>query len=110
MGGGTRIPKIQEILYDYLGKELKKDLNTDEASALGAAFRAANESDPIYFCCFVAVIILLFLTKKKETFVFNWSKNNRKSVEKKKFQNKLQPPPPKKKRTVTFFIPKILVS
>jgi len=44
MGGGSRIPKIQELLYGYLDKELKKDLNTDEAAALGAAFRAANES------------------------------------------------------------------
>lgn len=44
MGGSSRIPKIQEMLHEYLGKELKKDLNTDEAAALGAAFRAANES------------------------------------------------------------------
>merc|ERR1719483_646959 len=45
MGGGTRVPKIQEMLVDYLdGKPLKRDLNTDEASALGAAFIAANES------------------------------------------------------------------
>jgi len=44
MGGGSRVPKIQELLHDYLDKELKKDLNTDEAAALGAAFRAANES------------------------------------------------------------------
>jgi hypoxia up-regulated 1 len=44
MGGGSRIPKIQDILTEYLDKPLKKDLNTDEAAALGAAFRAANES------------------------------------------------------------------
>jgi len=45
MGGGSRLPKIQEMLVEYLdGKPLKRDLNTDEASALGAAFRAANES------------------------------------------------------------------
>eukprot|EP00493_Phyllostaurus_siculus_P021485 UN21812 len=45
MGGGSRVPKIQEMLVEYLdGKPLKRDLNTDEASALGAAFRAANES------------------------------------------------------------------
>jgi len=44
MGGGSRVPKIQELLVQFLGKDLKRDLNTDEAAALGAAFRAANES------------------------------------------------------------------
>merc|ERR1719204_1357084 len=44
MGGGSRIPKIQDMLTEYLDKPLKRDLNTDEAAALGAAFRAANES------------------------------------------------------------------
>lgn len=44
MGGGSRVPKVQEILAEFLDKPLKRDLNTDEAAALGAAFRAANES------------------------------------------------------------------
>merc|ERR1712154_563993 len=44
VGGGTRIPKIRELLTDYLQKPLKEDLNADEAPALGAAFRAANLS------------------------------------------------------------------
>merc|ERR1719471_2529763 len=44
MGGGSRVPKIQELLVEFLDKPLKRDLNTDEAAALGAAFRAANES------------------------------------------------------------------
>eukprot|EP00492_Amphilonche_elongata_P003046 TRINITY_DN335_c0_g2_i1.p1 TRINITY_DN335_c0_g2~~TRINITY_DN335_c0_g2_i1.p1 ORF type:complete len:247 (+),score=59.81 TRINITY_DN335_c0_g2_i1:326-1066(+) len=44
MGGGSRVPKIQDILTEFLDKPLRRDLNTDEAAALGAAFRAANES------------------------------------------------------------------
>lgn len=45
VGGGTRIPKIRQLLTDFLdGKPLKEDLNADEAPALGAAFRAANLS------------------------------------------------------------------
>ncbi|KAJ8316173.1 hypothetical protein KUTeg_006187 [Tegillarca granosa] len=43
MGGGTRVPKVQEILTKYLGrKELGKSINTDEAAALGAVYQAAH--------------------------------------------------------------------
>ncbi|CAG5118614.1 unnamed protein product, partial [Candidula unifasciata] len=42
MGGGTRMPKVQEILMEYLGRtELGKGLNTDEAAAMGAVYQAA---------------------------------------------------------------------
>ena len=45
LGGVVRIPKIQQILNDYLnGVELGAHLNGDEAMALGAAFHAANLS------------------------------------------------------------------
>merc|ERR1719499_2710733 len=44
MGGGSRIPRNKEKLTDFLDQELRKDLNTDEAAALGAVFRAANMS------------------------------------------------------------------
>jgi len=45
MGGTSRIPGIKDILEKYLpDRELKKDLNADEASAFGAAFAAANIS------------------------------------------------------------------
>lgn len=41
-GGNTRIPKVQEVLSTNLNnKELSKNINTDEAAALGAAYRAA---------------------------------------------------------------------
>ncbi|MBA42572.1 MAG: molecular chaperone DnaK [Magnetococcales bacterium] len=43
VGGSTRIPKVQKLLSDYFGgKELKKDINPDEAVAYGAAVQAAN--------------------------------------------------------------------
>merc|ERR1719229_581167 len=44
VGGGTRIPKIRQLLTSFLGKPLKEDLNADEAPAFGAAFRGANLS------------------------------------------------------------------
>jgi len=45
VGGSTRIPKVQQLLKDYFnGKELKRDINPDEAVAYGAAVQAANLS------------------------------------------------------------------
>ncbi|XP_039259142.2 hypoxia up-regulated protein 1-like isoform X1 [Styela clava] len=46
VGGGTRVPKVQEILLKETGKEsLGKSLNTDEAPALGASYEAAARSN-----------------------------------------------------------------
>ena len=42
IGGSTRIPKIQELLKDFFGKELSKSLNPDEAVAYGASVQAAS--------------------------------------------------------------------
>jgi len=45
VGGGTRIPKIQELLKQASGKnELNQNLNADEAPAFGSALKAANLS------------------------------------------------------------------
>ena len=41
VGGSTRIPKIQELLKNYFGKEPNKSINPDEAVAYGAAVQAA---------------------------------------------------------------------
>lgn len=42
VGGSTRIPKVRELLSSYfLGKELKSDINPDEAVAYGAAVQGA---------------------------------------------------------------------
>ncbi|KAE9337282.1 Heat shock protein 17 [Phytophthora rubi] len=46
IGGGVRMPKIQQQLSEFFdGKDLGVHLNGDEAMALGAAFRAANLSN-----------------------------------------------------------------
>ena len=37
VGGQTRMPKVQQAVTEFFGKEPKKDVNPDEAVALGAA-------------------------------------------------------------------------
>ena len=39
VGGQTRMPKVQEMVKDFFGKEPRKDVNPDEAVALGAAIQ-----------------------------------------------------------------------
>jgi molecular chaperone DnaK len=41
VGGQTRMPKVQEAVKDFFGKEPRKDVNPDEAVAVGAAIQAA---------------------------------------------------------------------
>jgi heat shock protein 5 len=41
VGGSTRIPKVQQLLRDYLGKEPSKGINPDEAVAYGAAVQGS---------------------------------------------------------------------
>jgi molecular chaperone DnaK len=40
VGGQTRMPKVQEFVKQLFGKEPRKDVNPDEAVALGAAIQA----------------------------------------------------------------------
>ncbi|MEJ2093653.1 MAG: molecular chaperone DnaK [Gammaproteobacteria bacterium] len=40
VGGQTRMPKVQEKVKDFFGKEARKDVNPDEAVAVGAAIQA----------------------------------------------------------------------
>ncbi|PPQ93653.1 hypothetical protein CVT25_012712 [Psilocybe cyanescens] len=40
VGGSTRIPKVQQLLKEYFGKEPSKGVNPDEAVAYGAAVQA----------------------------------------------------------------------
>jgi len=44
VGGGTRVPKVQEILTEFVKQELGKSLNTDESAAMGAVYKAADMS------------------------------------------------------------------
>lgn len=39
VGGSTRIPKVQERVKDFIGKELNKSVNPDEVVAVGAAIQ-----------------------------------------------------------------------
>ncbi|MGH8495625.1 MAG: molecular chaperone DnaK [Gammaproteobacteria bacterium] len=40
VGGQTRMPKVQQAVKDFFGKEPRKDVNPDEAVAIGAAIQA----------------------------------------------------------------------
>src|SRR5205085_4141065 len=40
VGGQTRMPKVQETVKAIFGKEPRKDVNPDEAVAVGAAIQA----------------------------------------------------------------------
>ena len=40
VGGSTRMPKVREKVKEFFGKEPKKDVNPDEAVAMGAAIQA----------------------------------------------------------------------
>ena len=39
VGGSTRIPKVQELVKDFFGKEPNKSVNPDEVVAIGAAIQ-----------------------------------------------------------------------
>jgi molecular chaperone DnaK len=39
VGGQTRMPKVQDTVKDFFGKEPRKDVNPDEAVAVGAAIQ-----------------------------------------------------------------------
>lgn len=41
VGGQTRMPLVQQKVADFFGKEARKDVNPDEAVAMGAAIQAA---------------------------------------------------------------------
>ena len=41
VGGSTRIPKVQQLLREFFGKEPSRGINPDEAVAYGAAVQGA---------------------------------------------------------------------
>jgi molecular chaperone DnaK len=41
VGGQTRMPLVQKVVADFFGKEPRKDVNPDEAVAIGAAIQGA---------------------------------------------------------------------
>ena len=40
VGGQTRMPKVQDVVKEFFGREPRKDINPDEAVAVGAAIQA----------------------------------------------------------------------
>lgn len=47
VGGQTRMPKVQEVVKNFFNKEIKKNINPDEAVAIGAAIQAGVLSGEI---------------------------------------------------------------
>ncbi len=41
VGGQTRMPKVQEVVAEYFGKDARRDVNPDEAVAVGASIQGA---------------------------------------------------------------------
>lgn len=41
-GGNTRVPKVQEVLRSTIKTDLAKNINSDEAAAMGGVYRAAD--------------------------------------------------------------------
>ena len=41
VGGMTRMPKVQEVVKEFFGKDPRKDVNPDEAVAVGAAIQGS---------------------------------------------------------------------
>jgi len=44
VGAGTRVPKVQDALTKATGMTLSKNINADEAAAMGAVYKAADLS------------------------------------------------------------------
>lgn len=60
VGAGTRMPKIQDILTEFVGTDLSKNINTDEAAALGAVYRAADLSQGFKVTKFIIKDAVIF--------------------------------------------------
>jgi len=61
-GAGTRVPKVQDRLVKDLrsNQPLGRSLNTDEAAALGAAYKAADLSNGFKVKAFITKDATLF--------------------------------------------------
>ena len=52
VGGMTRMPKVQDKVKEFFGKEPRKDVNPDEAVAVGAAIQGRRAGGrPSRTCC-----------------------------------------------------------
>ncbi|OAD60624.1 Hypoxia up-regulated protein 1 [Eufriesea mexicana] len=92
VGAATRMPKIQEHLNQYLPVELSKNINTDEAAAMGAVYKAADLSKGFKVKKFVTKDAVLFPIH----IVFDRTVDNRVKQVKKSLFSKMNPYPQKK--------------
>ena len=54
VGGQTRMPKVQEAVKNFFGRDPRRDVNPDEAVAVGAAIQAAFSGvKSRMFCCWM---------------------------------------------------------
>jgi len=51
VGGQTRMPKVQDTVKQFFGKEPRKDVNPDEAVAVGAAIQGGVLQGDVRTCC-----------------------------------------------------------
>merc|ERR1719361_15498 len=105
MGAGTRVPRIQEVLLSYLdGRELGKSLNTDEASAMGSVYKAADLSSGFKVKKFITrdAVILPIDVNFERHFEDDEGKPSKKTVNKALFA-KMNPYPQKKIMTFNKF-------
>jgi hypoxia up-regulated 1 len=85
VGAGTRVPKVQEKLSEIVAMELGKSINTEEAAAMGAVYKAADLSNGFKVKKFLTKDAVLFpiqvscmitVTVRKYCWVFAQSKNH----------------------------------
>lgn len=60
VGAGTRVPKVQEQLQKAVKQDLAKNLNTDEAAAMGAVYKAADLSTGFKVAKFITKDAVLY--------------------------------------------------
>lgn len=73
VGAGTRVPKIQDMLSEFVKIELSKNINRDEAAALGAVYKAADLSQGFKVKKFITKDAVLFPIQV----VFDRNSNNK---------------------------------
>lgn len=95
MGGGSRIPRVQELLLKHSGKtELGKSINTDEAAALGAVYKGADLTAGFKVKRFIVKDLNLYPIDVK--FERTSSENNEIRIINRNLYHRLNPLPQKK--------------
>lgn len=92
VGAGTRVPKIQEKLSEFVKSDLSKNINTDEAAALGAVYKAADLSQGFKVKKFITKDAVLFPIQV----VFDRNANNKVKQVKRTLFSKMNAFPQKK--------------